>query len=417
MIGTNSIKCAKIVQRGINAILLVSCPDTIYAGRMTKAIAIIVAAGSGSRVGLGVPKQFRSLLGRPVVIHSADVFRKHAAIRQTVIVMPEDMDSDFSQRYGICDLCVPGGKTRAESVRLGLDAIQCSPETPILIHDAARPGLTEAIIFRLLEALKTADAAAPALSLNDAIKRKSGSRLETLDRDQLRRVQTPQIFHYRDIKAALSHTGYPFVDDLEAIEAQGKTVTLISGDQRLQKITYEEDFEIMAQLLGERAVKAPRMGTGYDVHQFGKGDFVTLCGVRIPHTHGLIGHSDADIGWHALTDAILGAVALGDIGDHFPPTDPRWKDADSGQFLIYAQSLALQAGYQVSNVDITLICEAPKIKPHRLEMRQKTASLLDIPLDAVSVKATTTETLGFTGRCEGMAGQAAAVLTPMMKHE
>jgi len=171
----------------------------------------------------------------------------------------------------------------------------------------------------------------------------------------------------------------------------------------------------MERVLSAPQMTAPRMGTGYDVHQFGPGDHVTLCGVHIPHTHGLVGHSDADIGWHALTDAILGAVAMGDIGDHFPPSDPQWKDADSGQFLKHAQKLAYEAGYVVSNVDITLICEAPKIKPHREAMRKRTAQLLNLSLDAISVKATTTESLGFTGRREGMAGQAAAVLTPIVK--
>jgi 2-C-methyl-D-erythritol 4-phosphate cytidylyltransferase/2-C-methyl-D-erythritol 2,4-cyclodiphosphate synthase len=230
-------------------------------------------------------------------------------------------------------------------------------------------------------------------------------------------MQTPQVFRYGDISKALGETEMSYVDDLEAIEALGKTVALITGSERLRKVTYEEDFEIMERLLSPTEPRlisrAPRMGTGYDVHQFGPGDHITLCGIKIPHTHGLIGHSDADIGWHALTDAILGAIAMGDIGDHFPPSDPQWKGADSGRFLAHAQHLAKTSGFAISNVDITLICEAPKIKPYREAMRERTANLLDIPLSSVSVKATTTEGLGFTGKREGMAGQAAAVLVPL----
>lgn len=382
---------------------------------MIKAIAIIVAAGRGSRVGGETPKQFRALLGRPVVEWSALAFRAHRQIGQTVIVYPRGGDPEILGLNGLCDLLVEGGQTRSESVANALSAINCAPETPILIHDGARPGLDAAMVDALLKALETADAAAPALAISDAIKDTSfKTGLKTVDRTPLRRVQTPQVFAYQDICNALAQTERNFVDDLEAIEALGKTVALIEGHERLGKITYEEDFAIMERLLSPTLINAtPRMGTGYDVHTFGPGDHVTLCGVKIPHTHGLVGHSDADIGWHALTDAILGAIAMGDIGDHFPPSDPQWKDADSGKFLNYAQKLARDAGYAISNVDITLICEVPKIKPHRAAMRQKTASLLDIPLSAVSVKATTTEGLGFTGRSEGMAGQAAAMLMPI----
>lgn len=381
---------------------------------MSNAIAIILAAGTGNRAGGGVPKQFRPLLGKPVLLWSLEAFQRHPDIKDVVIVCAADANL---QKMGLAnshEYVVAGGRTRAESVQNALKAITCEAHTPVLIHDAARPGLRQAMITNLLAGLADADGVAPSLPVNDALKDISGDHLQTIDRTPLRRVQTPQVFRYADISAALEDTNLDIVDDLAALEKAGKTIKLIAGDTRLHKITYEEDFAIVEQLLSPPTA-IPRMGTGYDVHQFGEGDHVTLCGVKIMHTHGLVGHSDADIGWHALTDAILGAVALGDIGDHFPPSDPQWKDADSGTFLAFARQLALEAGYTVANVDITLICEAPKIKPHREAMREKTAQVLQIPIEAVSVKATTTERLGFTGRAEGMAGQAAAVLTPIHK--
>lgn len=386
---------------------------------MTKSIAIIVAAGRGSRAGGDVPKQFRMFLGKPVLAWSAEVFQAHDRIDRLVIVYPEGGDPEALGLNGLADILIEGGSTRSASVANALKAVaDCPPETPVLIHDAARPGLSGEMIDALLDALETADAAAPALVISDAVKdKRPDGALKTVERETLRRVQTPQVFAYGDISKALGQSGAAFVDDLEAIEALGKTVALIAGHAHLGKITYEEDFKIMARLLGpdltQATSRAPRMGTGYDVHQFGPGDHVTLCGVKIAHTHGLVGHSDADIGWHALTDAILGAIAKGDIGDHFPPSDPQWKNADSGHFLAHAQKLAHDAGYAIANVDITLICEAPKIKPHREAMRARTSALLGLPLDAVSVKATTTEGLGFTGRSEGMAGQASAVLMPL----
>lgn len=382
---------------------------------MTKAIAIILAAGTGSRAGGHIPKQFRRLLGHPVIAWSAKAFQQHADIGKIVIVTPPNQVAAEADLSDLCDLNVEGAATRALSVQNALKAIDCGPDTPVLIHDAARPGLSQAIISDLLDTLKTADGVAPALPVTDALKDISQQSLVNVDRAPLRRVQTPQCFRYSQIVDALKRADDTVVDDLSAMEALGKTIKLISGDMRLHKITYGEDFDIMERLLAPVSGKTPRIGTGYDVHQYGPGDHVTLCGVRIPHTHGLVGHSDADIGWHALTDAILGAVALGDIGDHFPPSDPQWKDADSGLFLAHAAKLAKEAGYTVSNADMTLICEAPKIKPHRDAMRARTAEILGLPLEAVSVKATTTEGLGFTGRREGMAGQAVAVLTPDTK--
>ena len=378
---------------------------------MNNAIAIIVGAGSANRFGGDVPKQFRNLNGLSVLEWSYRAFRAHKAISQTIIVFPKGGSTAALGLDGLDAKLVEGGPSRSASVRNALQAIDCAPGTPILIHDAARPGLSVDMISKLLAALDTHSAAAPALPVSDALKRTDTDTLVTVDRNSLMRVQTPQAFVFEDIQSALANTDADLVDDLAAIETLGKTIALIEGDERLHKITYEKDLALMESILAPVG-NAPRIGTGYDVHKFGPGDHVTLCGTQIPHTQGLVGHSDADIGWHAATDAILGAIAAGDIGDHFPPSDEKWKDADSGQFLLHAQTLASQQGYAISNLDITLICEAPKIKPHREAMRARTAELLGLPLGSVSVKATTTEGLGFTGRREGIAGQAAVILTP-----
>ncbi|MEO0882696.1 MAG: bifunctional 2-C-methyl-D-erythritol 4-phosphate cytidylyltransferase/2-C-methyl-D-erythritol 2,4-cyclodiphosphate synthase [Pseudomonadota bacterium] len=381
---------------------------------MIQAGAVIVAAGRGSRMGGGPEKQYRDLLGKPVICWSVEAFLQHKDVANVVVVAPVEGCQDMRDVIGDGVEIVPGGHTRTESVQAGLRALRLADDAPVLIHDAARPGLSQATISRLLDAIKDADAAAPALTVSDALKRLSeDSVLETVERTPLRRIQTPQAFRFGLISEALANQS-DLVDDLAAIEAAGAEVRLVSGDLRLSKLTYEEDFEMLSRLLTPAPI-LPRMGTGYDVHKFGPGDHVVLCGVEIPHEFGLVGHSDADIGWHALTDAILGALALGDIGDHFPPSDPKWKDAESGQFLRHAQMLAAKEGYAIVNVDVTLICEVPKIKPYRDAMRSRTAELLDLPLNAVSVKATTSEGLGFTGRREGIAGQAAAVLTPLAK--
>ncbi|MEM6898609.1 MAG: bifunctional 2-C-methyl-D-erythritol 4-phosphate cytidylyltransferase/2-C-methyl-D-erythritol 2,4-cyclodiphosphate synthase [Pseudomonadota bacterium] len=378
---------------------------------MKQAGAVIVAAGQGSRMGSGPEKQYRMLLGKPVISWSAEAFLQHESIEQLVIVAPKDSTERMQSIVGSDIKVVPGGSTRTASVRAGLNALDLPAHASVLIHDAARPGLSLGVISSLLDALNDADASAPALLVSDALKSVApDNRLSAVERTPLRRIQTPQAFRLGSIVDALEQQE-DLVDDLAAIEAIGAKVSLIAGHERLSKLTYEDDFEIMSRLLSTNAV-TPRLGTGYDVHKFGTGDHVILCGVKIPHSQGLVGHSDADIGWHALTDAILGALALGDIGDHFPPSDPKWKDAESGQFLKHAQLLADDAGYAIGNVDITLICEEPKIKPHRAAMRARTAELLDLPLNLVSVKATTSEGLGFTGRREGIAGQAAAVLTP-----
>jgi 2-C-methyl-D-erythritol 4-phosphate cytidylyltransferase/2-C-methyl-D-erythritol 2,4-cyclodiphosphate synthase len=268
------------------------------------------------------------------------------------------------------------------------------------------------MITSLLAALATADAVAPALPVSDALKALKDGKLVTVPRDGLSRVQTPQAFRLGAIRKALDMAPADLVDDLAAMEAMGVRVKLVPGDERLHKITFPEDFDMVANLLSPSS-SVPRVGKGFDVHAFEPGDHVTLCGVAIPHDGKLKGHSDADAAWHALTDAILGAVALGDIGDHFPPSDDRWKNADSAIFLQESVRLAEAEGYAVSSCDITIICEAPKVKPHRDAMRQRTADLLGLPLQAVSVKATTTEGLGFAGRREGIAAEAIAVLVPL----
>lgn len=371
--------------------------------------AIIVAGGLGTRAGPGPPKQLRRLLGRPVVAWSLDALRAHPAIESVVLVTPPG-DAAAFEGLGAARV-VEGGDTRTASVKAGLVALQDTATTHVLIHDAARPGLTATIINALVDALAEHDAAAPAISVVDALKRRDGEAVSTVPRGGLYRVQTPQAFDYGLILKALSEAPETLVDDLEAVERLGTPVHFVPGLERLIKLTYPEDFALAEHLLAP-LFPCPRIGTGFDVHAFGPGDHVTLCGVRIPHGQGLVGHSDADAAWHALTDAILGALGLGDIGDHFPPSDPQWKGAPSSLFLARAVELAGERGYSPSNCDITLICETPKIKPHRQAMREKTAERLGCALEAVSVKATTAEGLGFTGRGEGIAAQAVAVLSP-----
>jgi 2-C-methyl-D-erythritol 4-phosphate cytidylyltransferase / 2-C-methyl-D-erythritol 2,4-cyclodiphosphate synthase len=376
---------------------------------MTLAAAIIVAGGKGSRSGRALPKQYERLLGRQVLDWSIDAFRAHPGVGMIMVVTPAGSVPD-GDRKGV--LTVTGGATRTQSVRNGLNALDLPADTPVLIHDAARPGLSQTMISSLLEALGTADAVAPALLVPDALKAMRDGKLVTVPREGLSRVQTPQVFRLGAIRAALDAAPADLVDDIASMEATGARVKLIPGDEYLHKITFPEDFDMLARLLSP-SPSVPRVGKGFDVHGFEAGDHVTLCGIAIAHDRRLKGHSDADAAWHALTDAILGAAALGDIGDHFPPSDARWKDADSAIFLKESLRLAQVEGYAVASCDITVICELPKVKPHRQAMRQRTADLLGLPLQAVSVKATTTEGLGFTGRGEGIAAEAIAVLVPL----
>ncbi len=372
--------------------------------------AIIVAAGKGERAGGRLPKQLQSLGGKPVFHWSLDAFQQHDQVSQIVIVVPDGAAAAYQARADETVMIVSGGATRTASVKAGLNACQLGAQDLVMIHDAARPGLAQETISDLISAMDTADAAAPALPVSDALKRKTGAKLANVSRDALYRVQTPQIFKYGAICEALAQS-QDLVDDLAAIEARNGRVTLVKGCEHLAKITYPEDLNRLQTLLMSSS-PAPRFGTGYDVHAFEPGREVILCGVAIPHDQKLAGHSDADVAWHALTDAILGAAALGDIGDHFPPSEARWKGVASEVFLKHAVEQAAAAGWTLSSCDITLICEAPKVKPHRQAMREATALVTGLPVSAISVKATTTEGLGFTGRGEGIAAQASAVLAP-----
>lgn len=377
--------------------------------------AIIVAGGKGLRAGGETPKQLQHLGGKQVYEWPVETFLAHPSVSQTVLVVPAS-DADMYRSENYSDLAITaGGETRTASVRCGLAALDLSAEDVVLIHDAARPGIDGGVISRLISALEKADAAAPALPVMDAIKRQVGGHLEDVSRDHLYRIQTPQTFRYGAVVDALADEHASYVDDLAAIEATGAKVALINGSERLAKITYPGDLERMTQLLVSPATIS-RIGIGYDVHAFEPGHQVVLCGVPIPYHQSLKGHSDADVAWHALTDAILGAAALGDIGDHFPPSDPQWKNVGSDVFLKHAAESVFDAGYRVENCDLTIICEAPKIGPHRETMRRMTADTLGISISAVSVKATTTEGLGFTGRGEGIAAQAVVVLSDRSAH-
>jgi 2-C-methyl-D-erythritol 4-phosphate cytidylyltransferase/2-C-methyl-D-erythritol 2,4-cyclodiphosphate synthase len=301
---------------------------------------------------------------------------------------------------------VTGGRTRAESVQAGLAALEAAGDQPVLIHDAARPFVSRAHVERLLAALDVADGAIPTLPVPDTLKRGDGLVDETVPRDGLWRAQTPQAFRLAKLKTAYGRwpAGEEPTDDASVMERAGGTVAMVPGDPMLMKLTYPEDFMLAEQLsAGRRLV---RTGFGVDAHRFGPGDVVWLCGIRIQHDLGLIGHSDADCGLHALTDAVLGAIAEADIGEHFPPSDPRWKGASSDRFLSHAVALVAARGGRLVNADVTLICERPKIRPHRDAMRARIAELLGLPVDRVSVKATTTEGMGFTGREEGLMAQA-----------
>lgn len=380
---------------------------------------VIVAAGEGRRMGEGPPKQFRPLAGRPVLAWSVSAALACPAVDRVVVALAEhDMDHarsilPRSERLRL----VAGGAMRTDSVRAGLEALADLHPASVLVHDAARPGLSAKVIMELLEALGDAEAAAPALVMTDAVKEVGpDGRLTTLPRDGMRRIQTPQAFRYEALCEAFAGSDGAAVDDLALLEralGPGRArVALTPGRSELMKITHAEDMIIAERLLGPPPF---RIGEGFDVHAFCEGSSVTLCGIVIPHSRALKGHSDADAGWHALTDAILGAAALGDIGDHFPPSDPAWKGASSRIFLEHAVKLASEAGWGVVNADITLLCERPKIAPHREAMRAETAAALSVPLSCVSVKATTTEKLGFLGREEGLAASAVVLLTALAR--
>ncbi|MDB5492700.1 MAG: 2C-methyl-D-erythritol 2,4-cyclodiphosphate synthase [Phenylobacterium sp.] len=376
--------------------------------------AVVVAAGAGLRAGPGEPKIWRTLGGKPIVRWSVEGLLS-AGAREVVVVVARDRLGQVDEALVGLEgwKAVTGGRTRAESVQAGLAAITAGRNQPVLVHDAARPFVSREHVGRLLAALELADGAVPALPVADTLKRGESLIDETVSREGLWRAQTPQAFRFGRLKAAYRRwpaTEEP-TDDAAVMERAGAHVAMVPGDPMLMKLTYPEDFLLAEQLAASRRIV--RTGLGIDAHRFGPGDVVWLCGIRIEHDLGLVGHSDADAGLHAITDAVLGAIGAGDIGEHFPPTDPRWKGASSDQFLRHAVSLVTARGGRIVNADVTLICERPKIGPHRQEMRARIAELLGVAVDRVGVKATTTEGMGFTGREEGIMAQAVvSVETP-----
>jgi len=378
------------------------------------AVALIVAAGSGTRAGGDLPKQYRPYRGMPLLRHSVAAFAAWPGTTRIVVAIGAGQDDLAAAAIAPhrADL-VTGGATRRDSVRLGLEAIAASGGADtVYIHDAARPGLDSATLDRLAAALARHPGAVPVLPVVDTIAARDTDRLgDPVDRAALLRVQTPQAFRFADILAA--HRAWP--DDREATDdagiarAAGLAVAAVAGDEGLKKMTFATDFDEGSGA----ALPLVRTGMGYDVHRLVVGEPLWLGGIRIDHTHGLAGHSDADVALHALTDALLGAMALGDIGEHFPPSDARWRGAASATFLAHAAELVRTAGATIANVDLTLICEAPRIGPHKIAMQQRIAAILALETGRVAVKATTTERLGFAGRGEGIAAQAiATVIVP-----
>jgi 2-C-methyl-D-erythritol 4-phosphate cytidylyltransferase/2-C-methyl-D-erythritol 2,4-cyclodiphosphate synthase len=371
---------------------------------------LVVAAGSGARAGAGDAKQWRTLAGKPVLRWSVETLLAAGSAPVIVIVAP-GMEARAAEALAGLQgwRTVAGGATRAASVRAGLADLAPADDDIVLIHDAARPLLPQAVIGDLLDAIHNgAEGALPALPVADTLKRPTDGGVQTIDREGLWRAQTPQAFRAGALASAWACWPADQVptDDAAVLEHAGGDIRLIDGDVHLMKLTYPEDFDMAERLIPRQT----RVGSGYDVHRWGPGGSVWLCGIEVPHDRTLIGHSDADAGLHALTDAILGALSAGDIGDHFPPSDPQWKGASSDRFLTHAAGLVQARGGRIVHVDVTLICERPKVKPHREAMRERIAGLLSLPLDAVSVKATTTEGLGFTGRDEGLAAQAVATI-------
>lgn len=373
--------------------------------------ALLVAAGKGLRAGGKTPKQYRKFRGRPVIRHSAKTLIEAGANPLIVVIAPDAQGQAEKALQGLAEVVfIHGGATRQESVRAGLEALGRGKDTPefVLIHDAARPDLPLKVIKNLIAALDSHSGAVPTLPVVDslAVAGADGTMAGKAEREVLRRVQTPQAFHYNAILDAHRawHGEKEAGDDAQVLTASGGSVALVQGDERLRKITFANDLEDRSML------PAFRIGQGYDVHRLEEGEELWLCGIKLEHTHGLSGHSDADVALHAITDAVLGGIGDGDIGTHFPPSDPQWKGARSAQFLEHAVKLAREAGYNVANIDLTIICEAPKIGPHRPAMRTEVAKIMNLSENLVSIKATTTERLGFTGRGEGIAAQAVVSL-------
>jgi 2-C-methyl-D-erythritol 4-phosphate cytidylyltransferase/2-C-methyl-D-erythritol 2,4-cyclodiphosphate synthase len=387
--------------------------------------ALIVAAGRGSRAAgeAGRPKQYCQIGGVPMIGRSIGAFAAHPGVGEILVVIhPDDVDlyEAASRPFaGRLRKPVPGGATRQDSVRGGLEALEAAAPASVLIHDAARPFVDAPLITRVIQSLAAHAGALPCLPVTDTLKRGSQGRVTgTVDRDHLWRAQTPQGFRYEAIlaahRAAASEPGRDFTDDAGVAEWFGLDVALVEGSEDNRKLTTKEDLRIADELLQPERARSPatiRVASGYDVHALGPGDAVVLCGVSIPHPKKLVGHSDADVGLHALTDALLGAIADGDIGVHFPPSDARWRGAASEIFLKHAAAKVRERGGEIVHVDVTLLCEAPRIGPYREAMRGRIAEMLGIVVAQVSIKATTNEGLGFVGRGEGIAAMATATVS------
>lgn len=371
--------------------------------------ALIVAAGSGTRAGGDLPKQYAPIAGKAVLAHAIDALQAHDGINEVRVVIGAGQERLYADAIGGRTLADPiiGGTTRRESVANGLAA---TGTDLVLIHDAARPFLPGAVIDRLLDALEQASAAVPILPVADTLAEIGESLGPTVARDRLARVQTPQAFHTQAIRAA--HAAWDTVleatDDAQIARAAGLFVKTVEGSPSLDKLTFPADFAAAEQRLAANMVS--RTALGFDVHGFTEGNHLWIGGIRIPHGRSLAGHSDADVGLHALTDALLGTIGEGDIGTHFPPSDPKWRGAASHLFLTHARELVVAKGGRIDHVDLTIICEEPKVGPHRAAIRTRVAELLGLAEAKISIKATTTERLGFTGRREGIAAQALATV-------
>ncbi|WP_343518376.1 bifunctional 2-C-methyl-D-erythritol 4-phosphate cytidylyltransferase/2-C-methyl-D-erythritol 2,4-cyclodiphosphate synthase [Sphingomonas sp.] len=372
--------------------------------------ALIVAAGKGVRAGGSVPKQFAMLCGKPMLTHSVAALSSHPAITEVTVVIGEGQEVYTRENLGESVNFVTGGTERRDSVRAGLESLAAKGVTRVLIHDAARPFLPAAVIDALLEALDHAPGAVPVLPVADTLAHGDATLGNNVPRTGLNRIQTPQAFHFDAILAA--HRVWPeheeATDDAQMLRRAGHDVMLVPGDPMLEKITHPQDFAAAEARHAPPLVS--RSATGFDVHRFEAGQELWLGGILISHDRGLSGHSDADVALHAITDALLGTIGAGDIGMHFPPSDPQWRGAASARFLEHAAALVREQGGTIDFVDLTLICEAPKIGPHREAIRASIAAILSLPVSRVSLKATTTERLGFTGRGEGMAAQAIATV-------
>jgi 2-C-methyl-D-erythritol 4-phosphate cytidylyltransferase / 2-C-methyl-D-erythritol 2,4-cyclodiphosphate synthase len=373
--------------------------------------AIIVAAGKGARIGGEEAKQFRRLGHQAVVRHSVETFSRHAKVTHCVVVVGAGQEPALHRALdGIhVDCIVIGGDERQASVFNGLKAAQTLRSDVVLIHDAARPFVPDCVVDRLLAALETHQGAVPALPVVDTLALGGDGLGDVVPRADLYRIQTPQAFHFDAIMTSHQKwSGPAATDDAQMARNCGFAVALVDGDTALEKLTIPNDFSRMEAQLAAQTIS--RTALGYDVHQLSAGEELWLGGVLIPHNKGLAGHSDADVGLHALTDALLGTISAGDIGSHFPPSDPQWKGVRSSRFVEYARDLIIARGGIIDFVDLTFICEAPKIGPHRDAMKGEITKMLGIPTSSVSIKATTTERLGFTGRGEGIAAQASATV-------